>query len=209
MAKKNKLLFSDERMSQVEDVVLRCFFPEGKEITINEIMERAEYSYERVNTALKRLEDKKIVSSKRVGKTLLYRADYNSLYLNLAFHRFMTRRLIDFANKHQIIYNALKDIEEEPLDVVILFGSYSRGGETKNSDIDLMIISEYQRKRENAIHSLKSKYGLNISPVFVKRTEFPKIKKENPGLWQDLKNYALIFKGRDLFFYWVYQHENN
>lgn len=209
MAKRNKLEYFDDKTSAVEGAVLRCFFPEGNEKTISEIMERAEYSYERVNTALKKLENKKIVSSKRIGKTLLYKADYHNLHLKLAFHHYMTERLIEFANKHRIIYNALKSIEEEPLGMVLLFGSYSKGTETKSSDIDLMIISEYQKERENAINGLKAKYGLDFAPAYVKRTEFPKIKKENSVLWRDLRNYALIFKGGDLFFYWMYQHETN
>src|SRR3989344_6294487 len=139
MVRKNKLKYFDEEISQVEDVVLRCFFPEGEERTIGEIMERAEYSYERVNTALKKLEDRKIVSSKRVGKTLVYKADYHNLYLKLAFHRYMTERLIEFANRHLLIYKSLKEISEETAGLVILFGSYSKGNETTNSDIDLMV----------------------------------------------------------------------
>lgn len=209
MAGKNKLLFSDEEMSHVERVILRCFFPDGKDMTINELIKRAGYSYERVNTTLKKLEREKIVFSKKIGKTLLYKADYHNPYLKLAFHQYMTERLIGFGNKHPIIYKALEGTEEEPLGMVVLFGSYSKGSETKDSDIDLMIISEHQKERENAIYGLKSRYGLNIASVFVKRTEFPKIKKENPALWDDLKNYALIFKGEDLFFYWIYKYEKN
>lgn len=209
MTRENKVSYFDEKISQVEDVVIRCFFPEGEETTINKIIERCGYSYERVNTALRKLEEKKIVSSKKVGKTLVYKADYNNLYLRLGFYHYMTERLIDFGSKHSIIYKALKEMEEEPLGMVILFGSYSKRNETKHSDIDLMIISEYQKGRENAIYVLKSKYGLDIAPLFVKMTEFPKIKKENPELWTDLKNYALIFKGGDIFYYWMYQHENN
>src|SRR3989344_5950485 len=175
MANRDEFSYVDEKISQVEYVVLRCFFPEGKEMTINEIIERARYSYERVNTALKRLEQKKIVSSKKVGITLVFKADYNNLYLDLAFHFFMTKRLIDFENKQLLIYKAVKEIEAEPLELVVLFGSYSKGTATKQSDIDLMIISESHKNKNNAVYGLKSKYGLNVSPVFVKRTEFPKI----------------------------------
>ncbi len=203
------MTYFDEDITEVEGIVLRCFFPEGEETTINTIKNKCGYSYERVNTALKKLEKKKIVSSKKIGKTLVYKADYNNLYLKLSFYHYMTEKLIDFRNKHFIIWKALKKIEEGLLGMIILFGSYSKRNETKDSDIDLMIVSESKKERENAVYSIKSEYGLDIAPVFVKRTEFPKIKNENPILWMDLKNHALIFNGGDLFYYWMYQHENN
>jgi len=39
--------------------------------------------------------------------------------------------------------------------------------------------------------------------------EFPNIKKDNLELWSDLKNYGVVFKGGDYFYYWMYQDEKN
>jgi len=208
-ARQNQIRYWDNDISEVEDIVLRCFFPEGEERMISEIIERSGYSYERVNTALKRLEEKKIVSSKKVGKTLVFIANYSNLYLKLAFHHYMTERLIQFGNKYIIIYESIKNTSNEIFGITMLFGSYSKGNETKNSDIDLMIISDSEKQAQDKINNLKLKYGFNISPAFVKRTEFSKIKKENPELWKDMKEYAIVFNGQDLYYYWVYQNEKN
>jgi len=209
MTRQNKMLYEDNPVNQLEDSVLRCFFPEGEEMTINKIKERCGYSYERVHTALKNLEKKKIVSLKRIGKTLVYKPDFSSLYLRRAFHHYTTEILIDFANKHKIISNAIKTASQEIFGITILFGSYSKGNETKNSDIDLMIISDSEKQAQNQINDIKLKYGFDFTPAFVKRTEFPKIKQENPELWKDLKNYAIVFNGSDLYYYWMYQNEKN
>ncbi|MBU2052828.1 MAG: nucleotidyltransferase domain-containing protein [Patescibacteria group bacterium] len=206
MVRKNKILCSDNQLSYVEDIVLRCFFPEGDEKEIKDIKEISGYSYERINTSLKKLEEKKIVSSKKVGRTLVYKADYNNLYLKLAFNHYITETLINFSNKHPIIYKAINEIKTDS-EIVLVFGSYSKGNETKNSDIDLMIVSSSEREAEKQINSIKSKYGLNIAPVFVKKSEFPKIKKENPELWADLKNYSLVFNRSGLYYSWMYQNE--
>ena len=40
-------------ISSLEGTILSSFFPEAEEMTIKEIQERVDYSYERVNSALK------------------------------------------------------------------------------------------------------------------------------------------------------------
>ena len=175
MIRNNKLFYADNNLSQIEDIALRCFFPEAEEMTIKQIQERCGYSYERVHNALKKLEEKKIVKLDKKGKTLLFKADYNHLYLKRAFHHYMTEKLIDFGNNHLIIYKALKEIDINSVGIALIFGSYSKGNETKYSDIDLMIVPE-SKDIEKQINNLKIKYGLNVSPVIIKRTEFLKIK---------------------------------
>jgi len=208
MNRDNKLLYADNNLSRIEDIALRCFFPEAEEMTIKQIQERCGYSYERVYNALKELEEKKIIKSSKKGKTLLFKADYNHLYLKLAFHHYMTERLLDFSSKHPIIYKALKEMDINSMGIILIFGSYSKGNETKYSDIDLMVVPE-SKDIEKQINNLKIKYGLNVSPTIIKRTEFPKIKKENLELWNDLRDYGLIFNRSGLFYYWMYQNESN
>lgn len=206
MARQNKNSYWDNNLSEAEESVLRCFFPEGEEMTISRIQERCGYSYERVHTALKNLEKKKIVSLKKIGKTLVFLANYENLNLRLAFYHYMTKRLIEFSNKHLLICKSLKEISEETFGLVILFGSYSKNNETKNSDIDVMIVSDSEKQAEESVNKIKSTRGFNISLAFVKKTEFPKIKKENPELWKDLKNYAIIFNDKDMYYCWMYQN---
>jgi predicted transcriptional regulator len=85
MIKENKLLYSDNEISLLEMTILRCFFPEGTAMTIKQVRERCGYSYERVNTALKKLENKKIVSLKTIGKTLVYDLNFKKLDTYMAF----------------------------------------------------------------------------------------------------------------------------
>ncbi len=207
MKLRNKL-YSGKSLGKIGDIVLRCFFPEAEERTIKEIQERCGYSYERVHNTLKKLEKEKIIKSERKGKTLLFKADYNNLYLKLAFYYYMAERLVDFSNKYPIIYKALKEVGVSSTRVILIFGSYSRGNETKNSDIDLMVVAE-SKTTEKEINNLKMKYGLKVSPAIIKKREFPKIKKENKELWLDLMNHALVFNGQELFYYWMYQNEDN
>jgi predicted nucleotidyltransferase len=201
--------FGDVEISHLEGTIIASFFPEAEEMTIKEIQERVDYSYERVNSALKSLTEKNIVVEKQKGKTLIYSLDTNSIYsYSLGFNRYTLQREVDFIRKHKPIYKAIQEIENYPSSwSVILFGSYSKGTETKQSDVDLIVtcIPSKEKEVNNFIKSLEHKYGINFSLVVLPMHEFPDIKKDNPELWNDLKLYGIAFKGGDSFYYWMYK----
>lgn len=199
--------FGEMKLSTFDGSVIASFFPEGNEMTLSEIMERTDYSYERVNSSLKYLTEKKMAYEKKIGKTLVYSVDLHNLYVNFGFGSYSLEREIDFIKKHQIIYKAIQEIENNPLVWnVILFGSYSKGTETKQSDVDIIItcIPSKEKETEYFIKSLKHKYGVNFAPIVLPMHEFPNIKKDNPELWHDLKIHGIAFKG-DSFYFWMYQ----
>jgi len=195
-------------LNETELKVLSSFFPEGEEITLKIIQKRTKLSYEPVYRTVKELVKKKIISKKNFGKTLVYNLEFDKEEPKFAFYYYMTERIITFSKKHNKVFRAVKDIEKEPFDIIILFGSYSKGSETKNSDVDLMIVTD-EKNKENEIYGLKHIYNLDFAPAFVKKREFPKIKKENNILWNSLKNFSIVFKGIDLYYYWMYKNENN
>jgi len=210
MVNKHKFLFEDDKISQDQEIILRSFFPDGKKKMISEIVKRSDYSYERVNSALKELEKKKIVKSEMAGKTLIYTLDFRNLYSRFAFSHYMLEEIIDFANKHFAIYKAVEEIKEKAFaNIILIFGSYSKGLERKDSDIDIMVVSDNKKKTEEIVLQIKRKYGLNLQLVFVEKWDFKNIKKENRVLWEDLKINAKVFEGRDTFYYWMYQNEEN
>lgn len=204
-------IFGELEISHLEGTIIAAFFPEAEEMTIKEIQERIEYSYERVNYALKSLTEKKIVIEKQKGKTLIYSLDAKTPYsYSIGFNRYMLQREVDFIKKHKIIYKAIQEVENHPLSwSVILFGSYSKGTETEQSDVDLIVTCTLGKEKEveNFVKSLKHKYGIKFSPVVLPMHEFPNIKKDNPELWHDLKMYGIVFKGDDNFYYWMYKDD--
>jgi predicted nucleotidyltransferase len=201
--------FGDFKISMLEGAILASFFPEAKEMTIKEIQERCGYSYERVNSAMKSLAEKKIVEKKEKGKTLVYSLIFDNLMTEtIGFGGYMLQRRIDFIKKHKILSKAIKDIESNPyITILILFGSYSKNTQTKNSDIDLMVVTVPGKEMEieSFIKSFTSKYGFKFAPAALSLLEFPKIKKENKELWSDLKLYGIVFKGNDDFYYGAYK----
>ena len=200
--------FGEMKLSTFDGAVIASFFPEGNEMTLSEIMERTDYSYERVNSSLKYLTEKKIVYEKKIGKTLVYSVDLQSLYVEFGFSSYILEREIDFIKKHKIVYKAIQEIEINHLvRELILFGSYSKGTETKQSDVDIIItcIPGKRGEVEHFVKSLKHKYGINFAPIVIPMHEFPDIRKDNSELWHDLKMYGIAFKGRETFYFWMYK----
>jgi predicted nucleotidyltransferase len=202
--------FGEIEISMLEGTIIAAFFPEAEEITIKEIKERTDYSYERVNSALKSLTKKKIVVEKQIGKTLVYYLDLQNLYVYIAgFNTYMLQREVDFIRKHKTIFKAIRKVSENPLIwSVILFGSYSKGTENKQSDVDLLVtcIPGKEKDVESFVRSLKYETNIEFSLVVLPMHEFSNIKKDNPELWQDLKNFGIVFKGEDTFYYWMYKN---
>jgi len=195
--------------SPLESAILYSFFPEGKERMIKEIMERTNYSYERINSALKSLTKKRIIKEQKKGKTLLYTLDMYNINAELGFGNYMITKELAFREKHKILEKAIKELITESfkspfIQIAILFGSYSKGIESKQSDIDLMLVSDKKQEAERIVKSLRHKYNLKFAPVIINYLEFPKIRKDNPELWNDLKMYGIVFKGEDSFYYWMY-----
>lgn len=206
-----RAIFGDLEISHLEGTIISSFFPEAEDMTIKEIIERTDYSYERVNTALKSLVKKKIVQEKKVGKTLVYSLDLKNINSeNIGFNAYMLQKEVYFIKKHRNIYNAIKEIQENPSILgVILFGSYSKGTETKESDVDIICISIKKSETEQFINSLRHKYNIKFTTIILSLYEFPNIKKDNPELWSDLRNYGIVFKGEEFFYSWMYKDENN
>ena len=200
--------FGTIELSILDGTVIASFFPEGEDMTIKEIMERTEHSYERVNSSLKYLTEKNIVNEKKVGKTLVYSLDLHNLYAEIGFGSYILERESDFIKKHRTVYNAIKEIRDNPyIWMVVLFGSYSKGTETEQSDVDVICVSNKKEETEHFVKSLKHKYNVDFAPVVLSLHEFPNIKKDNPELWGDLKMYGIVFKGEDSFYYWMYKDD--
>lgn len=79
---------------------------------------------------------------------------------------------------------------------VILFGSYARNEETKNSDIDLLIIDENKEESRKIAESLKKfelKYGKKVHLKTVSEEEFEKgLNKKEPLFLEILESHITI-----------------
>lgn len=197
--------YFDSEVSEGEHALLVSMFPKARELEIKEIMKNSPYSsYERNNTYLKSLTKKKIIKEEKIGKTLRYSLIPNNWHSKKAFHSYALERARKFLEEHKNVALALKELPEEEIDFLAVFGSYAKGTEKKDSDIDLLCATSKKEETEKSISAIKRKFNLDIQAVIMPKTELGKIKTENIEFWRDLVNYGRIFIGYDLFYYYAY-----
>jgi len=184
---------------------LLAFFPEGTERTTKEIEDRSGYSHERAYTTLKVLEEKGILLKKNVGKALVYSIKKfdDSVYLSFTYYSLNKKN--SFVKKYPAAWKAVEEfINKAKLEMVVLFGSYSKDEAKGRSDIDVLCINGNSETEKIAL-SLRHKYNLRITPVVVSKEDFKNIKSENPELWEELIKFGIILKGQELFYDLVYR----
>ena len=102
-----------------------------------------------------------------------------------------------FLRNHRLIRKISNELQIK--DIVLLFGSYAKGTQTKNSDIDLLIINN-SGKKSISFSRYELLFKKKINPIFITKKEFKlmlKDKEENVGK-QALKNH-IVLKNPDKF----------
>lgn len=121
--------------------ILNVFYKsKNKRIHIRELSRVTNMYGQSIMRYLKELEKEKILSSEKQGNLKQYKLNNNKLvYLTLAF--FDTERFEKLPNiRKNAIANYIKKLPEVPA-FIIIFGSTAKETYTKDSDIDLLVIT--------------------------------------------------------------------
>ena len=152
---------------ETETKVLKFLLETEKSLTIREISAEIGSDYKITHTAINRLISKKLVESRRLGKscqiTLL-----RKLSLEIIRAEFERRESILSNDNLRILYDKLDSLPF--LFIAILFGSFIKGKVTKHSDIDLIILAA--KETEKKIEQVISFFPLKIHPTFLSYEEF-------------------------------------
>ena len=191
----------NQLLMQNEIEILMCFFPGLEDLTSKQIEERSGYSHESVFRILKGLAKNKCLIEKKIGKTNVYEFVKDRDLIYPIFVNYMAQRRLDFKQKHSLLYKRIYEFlnEADPEGPAMIFGSFAKGIETKNSDLDILCVTNKKNARSIA-QAFKTKYDMDIQPIPVKVTDFKNIKKDNPQFWSDLKEYGIVLDGLDSFF---------
>ncbi len=145
------------------------------------------------------------MSKKKVGKALVYSIKKfdDMIYLSFAYHSI--NRKNSFIKKYPPAWKAIEEfINKTKLEMVVLFGSYSKDEAKDKSDVDLLCVNGNSETEKIAL-SLRHKYNLRMSTVIVRKEDFQNIKSENPELWDELIKFGVVLKGQELFYDLVYR----
>jgi predicted nucleotidyltransferase/predicted transcriptional regulator len=134
-------------------------------LSIRTISQKCDINYKSAYNAIVSLEEENLIEIKTSQKTkfcnltnnfspLLYKVEYDRK------EEFVQK------NKFKPLLNILENIQKEH--ITLLFGSFAKGTQNKNSDIDLLIITDYEKEINQELNILP----LDIHTTFITINEF-------------------------------------
>ena len=146
-----------------------------------ELAKTLKTSLTRIQSVLTELRNINVVDYNIVGKNHIYHIKKNLISKSLILNA-ENYKLIKLLRKYKKLEPIFKEIlEKSPKTIILLFGSYTKGTENKNSDIDIYIDSTNQKIKDK----LRDVYdGLSI--------KIGKFNKNNLLIKEIIKNHIII-----------------
>ena len=181
---------------ETEIKILKCLLSAKEPVTIRALSEMIGSDYKIVHTAVKRLVKKGQLEEKKAGKAS--QIILNQIYSRDIFIAESERRETLLKDKNiKILAETLIALPFQF--IALIFGSYAKGKQNKNSDIDLMIISE--EGNEPRIKSVISVLGLNVHLNYFSYKEFLQMKNstEFTVVSEAIKNNIILLNIEDYY----------
>ena len=118
---------------------------------------------------------------------------------------------IKLLDKYFVIKKLLAELSEDLKGTpMILFGSYSKGEETKDSDVDILILKDgKEQKIENIIKEFAKRHNIEIQLQKMTGNQFESGIRKRDNLIVEIVNNHIILNGSEFFvdMLWRYFHE--
>jgi predicted nucleotidyltransferase/predicted transcriptional regulator len=165
--------------------------------TINGIAKNLEEFYSFVHRTVNKLSKDGVVIKTKVGKSYL-------CSLNLENEKTATLIQLSEIEKRESLYTVNKELkliledfirtlesQHKNIIAIILFGSYAKGTATKESDIDILLISNEKIEIEKVAKEIYAKYGKEIIPILMTQNDFKK-QKDKAVITEMIKNHYVL-----------------
>lgn len=173
----------------MNDINILIFLLETKETkyTINQIAKKIKINYRIAHEQIKKLEKEEIIRTEKVGQALLCSLTnkFNEKIFTAEYKR--REKLLQNTN-FRTIHKRFSEAKQNY--ILILFGSYAKGTQTKQSDIDLLAITEKPKE----IQEIAELIPKNIHLTTTTYKTFMEMQKEenNVGIEATKNNIILI-----------------
>lgn len=169
-----------------------------KSIHIREIARKTNIDVKSIQLQLKKLERINVLSSILKGKNKEYTLNLNSVITK--YYLIMAEGFISviYLKKHFLIKKIIDEIDKKIDDPLILFGSFVKGGHTKESDIDIFVISEKKIDKRMVLET-SDLVNRDINIKSSNKTQFfSGLQNKDPLISEVVSNHVIL-KGIDPF----------
>ena len=169
-----------------------------KSIHLREIARETDVDVKSIQLQLKKLERINVLSSILKGKNKEYTLNLNNIITKYYLIMAEGFTSIIYLKKHFLIKKILDEIGKKVDEPLILFGSFVKGGHTKESDIDIFVISEKKMDKRMVLEtSVLVNRDINIKSS--NKTQFFNGLKNKDPLVNEVVSNHIILKGIDQF----------
>ena len=138
-----------------DKILTLLIFHRTEELSIREIAKRVKIDYKTVYLIIKKLAEDEIINIRRISQTSLCSINQKSFNPDIFKAETIRRNKILKNKDFLVLYKQIKEEVKSPFFTLLLFGSHASGKAKKQSDIDLMLITNE--------HSIKDKIKNIIS----------------------------------------------
>ncbi len=167
-----------------------------KEFTMNEIAKATKEYYSFVHRMINKLTKDGVITKNKAGKAYLCSLNLDDEKTLTLIQLSEIEKKNEFYGKNKELKLILEDFVESikiqsKLLSIVLFGSYSKGTATKESDIDILILRRKSVNIEKTTKEIYAKYGKEISPIVMTPNDFKK-QKDKTLIKEILNNHCIL-----------------
>lgn len=167
----------------------------NKEIYGRELIKKVTISQKNIAITLDELEREAILTSTKKGNVKYYSLNKLNPIIKQYLLLFETEKTIEFLKKHPKISAIFERINSSD-SIIIVFGSYAKGTEKGDSDLDFFIIGEVN---EQEIKKIGMSFNMKISIKKGNKKDFIHLLKEKNLLINEILENHLILCGFEEF----------
>jgi len=154
-----------------------------------------------VSNVLNRLEEDGFLESRTVGKNKEFKLRFDDLERTKRFLLGVENaRTLRFLEENPKVKEVFSKTSPFLKGIVLVFGSYAKGSQKKDSDLDVFIAGEYDASKLKQPASL---YGIEVSVRHMSRENFRKALREKDLLIREVVSDHIILHGTEEYLEFV------
>ena len=167
-----------------------------KSMHLRELARAVKIDAKAVGIQLKRLEASNLLLSKMKGRNLEYTLNMGNLTMRYYLIMAEVMRAITFVENKFIIKKIMSEFGGQLDGAVILFGSFAKGRETKDSDVDILFLAEKEADK-NLLARIDAEIGREVNVKSMRVKAFTEGLNNGDALIMEIVKDHIILKGAD------------
>jgi predicted nucleotidyltransferase len=164
-----------------------------KKVYGRELIGKIFLSQKNIALTLNELEKEGILIGNTSGNRKYYSLNLVNPILPFQIMNFENLKLLHFLEKNKRMIDFSKEVEGE---IICVFGSYAKGLNKKDSDLDLFIIGKVDSLK---VRKLGEKYDFDVQVFNVLSKDFERVVRENKGVFKEVLENHILLRGGEFF----------